>query len=235
MRPIYKKMLKKMVEKEEGKTLCEGEEWFLYVVECVDGSYYTGVTKDVDRRLKMHNNGTASRYTRIRRPVKLIYKEDCLSRTQAFVRECKVKAMTKKEKKRLVTEGERMPTIFTKIINGEISCYKIDEDDCYLAFLDIRPINPGHTLVIPKKEINYIFDADDDLLAGLMIFAKKVAKKLKKTVECKRIGIMVAGLEVPHCHIHLVPIQSVRDLNFALAKETDPAQLSQMAEKIRQQ
>ncbi len=106
------------------------------------------------------------------------------------------------------------------------------ENDQYLSFLDIRPINPGHALVIPKKEIDYVFDVEDDLLGGLMIFSKKIALAIEKEVECKRIGVMVAGLEVAHTHIHLVPIQSVSDLNFALAKEASQEELSQLAQKI---
>ena len=126
-----------------------------------------------------------------------------------------------------------MPSLFTKIVNGEIPCHKIMEDEKYLAFLDIRPINPGHALVIPKKEVDYIFDLDDELLSGLMGFAKKVAKKIRKSVDCQRIGIMVAGLEVPHAHVHLVPIVSVHDLNFAKAKPASNEDLAKMAEKIR--
>lgn len=128
-----------------------------------------------------------------------------------------------------------MATLFTKIINGEIPCHKILENDRYLAFLDIRPINPGHALVIPKKEVDYIFSVDDDLLGGAFIFAKKVAGMIEKVVDCKRIGIMVAGLEVPHAHIHLVPINSVGDLNFAKAKAATPEELSAMAQKISRQ
>ena len=111
-----------------------------------------------------------------------------------------------------------MSSIFSKIVKGEIPCHKIMEDDCYLAFLDIRPINPGHTLVVPKQEIDYIFDLDENTLSGLMLFAQRVAVKIKKSVTCQRIGIMVAGLEVAHAHVHLVPINSVGDLNFE--KET---------------
>ncbi len=125
-----------------------------------------------------------------------------------------------------------MATLFSKIVNGEIPCHKILEDDRYLAFLDIRPINPGHTLVIPKKEIDYIFDLDDGLLQGAILFAKKVAAKIEKAVTCKRIGIMVAGLEVPHAHIHLIPINAVSDLNFANAREGDPEALAELAAKI---
>lgn len=126
-----------------------------------------------------------------------------------------------------------MPSIFTKIINGEIPCHKILEDKDYLAFLDVRPIKHGHALVITKKEIDYVFDVDDPLLAGLMIFAKKVAKMVKKEVPCKKIGVMVAGLEVPHVHIHLVPIMDVHDLNFAKAKPADQKDLVALAEGIR--
>jgi histidine triad (HIT) family protein len=126
-----------------------------------------------------------------------------------------------------------MPSLFTKIVKGEIPAHKIMEDDRFLAFLDIRPINPGHALVIPKEEVDYIFDLDDELLNGLMMFAKKAAKKIRKCVECQRIGIMVAGLEVPHAHVHLVPIVSVHDLNFAKAKPASNEDLAKMAEKIR--
>lgn len=108
-----------------------------------------------------------------------------------------------------------MPTIFSKIIAGEIPCYKVAEDDRCLAFLDIRPIVFGHTLVIPKVEINYIFDMEDDYLAHLHVFAKRVARVLGQEVPCLRVGVMVAGLEVPHAHIHLVPMQAISDLSFS--------------------
>ena len=126
-----------------------------------------------------------------------------------------------------------MPTIFSKIIKGEIPCHKILEDENYLAFLDIRPIKEGHTLVIPKKEIDYIFDVDDKTLCGLMVFAKRVAQMIQKAVPCKRIGVMVAGLEVPHCHVHLIPMEDLGELNFSLAKNADQKQLALTAEKIR--
>lgn len=126
-----------------------------------------------------------------------------------------------------------MPTIFTKILAGEIPAHKILENEKYLAFLDIRPVNPGHTLVIPKQEIDYIFDMKDDLLGGLMAFAKKVAKGIKKTVPCRKVGVMVAGIEVPHAHVHLIPINGVSDLNFSRAKATPQEELALMAEKIR--
>jgi len=107
-----------------------------------------------------------------------------------------------------------MATIFSRIIAGEIPCYKVAEDDQCLAFLDIRPVAYGHTLVIPKREINYIFDMEDAELAHLHIFAKRVARALGEEVDCLRIGVMVAGLEVPHAHIHLIPMQAISDLSF---------------------
>lgn len=107
-----------------------------------------------------------------------------------------------------------MATIFSKIVNGEIPSHKIAENEDYLAFLDIRPLKRGHALVIPKKEVDYIFDVEDDLLGGMMIFAKGVAKAIQATVPCKRIGVAVIGLEVPHAHIHLVPIEAVSDIHF---------------------
>jgi histidine triad (HIT) family protein len=111
-----------------------------------------------------------------------------------------------------------MATIFSSIINGEIPCYKIDEDDDFLAFLDINPLALGHTLVIPKIEIDYLFDLEDALLGKMMLFSKSVASKLKKNIDCKRIGISVIGLEVPHAHIHLIPINSISDMNFSKPK-----------------
>jgi len=126
-----------------------------------------------------------------------------------------------------------MATLFTRIIKGEIPCHKILENENYFAFLDIRPINPGHTLVVPKKEIDCLFDAEDDLLAGMMLFAKKIAAALQKEIVCKRIGVMVAGLEVPHAHIHLIPINDVHDLNFARAKPATNEELAAVAQRIR--
>jgi histidine triad (HIT) family protein len=111
-----------------------------------------------------------------------------------------------------------MATIFSSIINGEIPCYKIDEDDDFLAFLDINPLALGHTLVIPKIEIDYLFDLEDALLVKMILFSKSVASKLKKNIDCKRIGISVIGLEVPHAHIHLIPINSISDMNFSKPK-----------------
>lgn len=108
-----------------------------------------------------------------------------------------------------------MSTIFTKIINGEIPCYKIAEDDDFIAFLDINPLKKGHALVVPKLEVDYIFDNSEETLSKILIFAGKVAKAIEKNVECKRIGLVVVGLEVPHTHIHLVPIDHEKDLVFA--------------------
>jgi histidine triad (HIT) family protein len=105
-----------------------------------------------------------------------------------------------------------MASLFTKIVKGEISAWKVAEDEDYLAFLDISPVIKGHTLVIPKKEVDYLFDLDDETYAGLQLFAKKVAVGLKKAIPCKKVGVMVLGLEVPHAHIHLVPMQSEADL-----------------------
>jgi histidine triad (HIT) family protein len=107
-----------------------------------------------------------------------------------------------------------MSTIFKKIIDKEIPCYRVAEDDHYLAFLDISPLKIGHTLVIPKVEVDYIFDLDDDHLSNMMVFAKKVAKAIKSAYPCNRIGVGVIGLEVAHAHIHLVPINTINDINF---------------------
>lgn len=108
-----------------------------------------------------------------------------------------------------------MSSIFSKIIAGEIPCYKIAESDHYFAFLDINPLSPGHTLVIPKREEDYIFDLQDEELTGLILFAKKIALGIEKVIPCERIGMTVIGLEVPHAHIHLIPINGVHDMNFA--------------------
>lgn len=127
-----------------------------------------------------------------------------------------------------------MSSIFSKIVSGEIPCYKIAEDDNYLAFLDVFPLVHGHILVIPKKEVDYIFDVEDADLSGLMLFAKKVAKAQRAVVTCKRIGIAVIGLEVPHAHIHLVPMNTVNDINFAQPKiSPTKEQLAEMAERIK--
>jgi len=111
-----------------------------------------------------------------------------------------------------------MASIFTKIVRGEIPSYKIAEDEDYLAFLDINPLAKGHTLVIPKKETDYLFDLDDDLLAGMTVFAKKVALAIDKVSDCKRVGVAVLGLEVAHAHIHLIPINGLYDIEFSRPK-----------------
>lgn len=127
-----------------------------------------------------------------------------------------------------------MATIFSKIISGDIPAHKIAENDKFLAFLDISPLAEGHTLVIPKQEIDYVFDIPDDLISEFMIFAKQVAKKIGKAIPCARIGVSVVGLEVPHAHIHLIPINSVSDMNFAKPKLSfTQEELAQTAEKIR--
>jgi histidine triad (HIT) family protein len=111
-----------------------------------------------------------------------------------------------------------MASIFSKIISGEVPCYKIAENNDFLAFLDINPLALGHTLVVPKLEVDYIFDLEDDLLERMIVFSKEVAVKLKKNLDCKRIGVSVIGLEVPHAHIHLIPINSISDMNFSRPK-----------------
>ena len=127
-----------------------------------------------------------------------------------------------------------MASIFTKIVNGELPSYKVAENDEFLAFLDITPVRAGHVLVIPKLEVDYIFDLEDDHLSKMMVFAKSVSKKMKAAMPCNRIGVTVIGLEVPHAHIHLIPIDSLHDMDFT--KEKTPftqEQLAEIAEKIR--
>ncbi|HUV00849.1 MAG TPA: HIT family protein [Bacteroidales bacterium] len=111
-----------------------------------------------------------------------------------------------------------MATIFTRIINGEIPCYRIAEDERYFALLDINPLRAGHTLVVPKVETDYIFDLSDDQLSGLILFSKKVANAIRSAIPCNRIGVAVIGLEVPHVHIHLIPMDSMEDINFKKSK-----------------
>lgn len=124
-------------------------------------------------------------------------------------------------------------TIFSKIIAGEIPSYKIAENDEFYAFLDINPVNWGHTLVVPKKETDYIFDIDDDELGRMMVFAKKVAKGIKKALPCRKVGVTVLGLEVPHAHIHLVPLQSEGDMNFTnKISNPDPARMQEVSDAI---
>lgn len=126
-----------------------------------------------------------------------------------------------------------MSTIFKKIIDGEIPCYKVAENDHFLAFLDIQPLVRGHVLVIPKLEIDYIFDLDDSILSDLICFSKQVATKMKLHLTCKKIGMTVIGLEVPHAHIHLIPINSINDMNFSNPKLVlDSAEMIDIANKI---
>ena len=126
-----------------------------------------------------------------------------------------------------------MASIFTRIVNGEIPCHKIAETEEYFAFLDIRPMAKGHTLVIPKKEVDYIFDLEDAQLTGLHLFAKKVAKALESVVPCKRIGIAVIGIEVPHVHIHLIPLNSLQDITFTKPPvEVNPAEMAEIAAEV---
>lgn len=126
-----------------------------------------------------------------------------------------------------------MATIFSRIINGEIPCHKIAENEEFFAFLDINPIAVGHTLVVPKQETDYLFDLDDDLLGRMMIFAKKVASAQQKAIPCKRVGLTVIGLEVPHAHIHLVPIKEESDIYFGKGKmKLSEGELAEIAKKI---
>ena len=126
-----------------------------------------------------------------------------------------------------------MPSIFTKIIKGEIPCYKITEDEDYLAFLDINPNTKGHALCIPKVEVDKLFDLDQETYMGLMLFSRKIALALKKTIACDRIGMSVIGLEVPHAHVHLVPIDSMDDMRFLNKATMSPAEFVQLAEEIK--
>jgi len=126
-----------------------------------------------------------------------------------------------------------MATIFTKIVNGEIPAYKVAEDENYLAFLDIFPVAKGHVLVISKKEVDYLFDLEDELFTGLQLFAKKVAVGLKKAIPCEKVGVLVLGLEVPHAHIHLVPMQNEGDLlNFSDKKKFTPDEFLEITKLI---
>lgn len=124
-----------------------------------------------------------------------------------------------------------MPSIFSRIVTGEIPCYKVAETDNCLAFLDVMPLVPGHVLVIPKKEVDYIFDLEDDLLAELHQFAKRVAHGIGKVVPCRKVGMAVIGLEVSHAHIHLIPMKNVSDMNFANAKLQLPAEQMEELQK----
>ncbi|MFN4027324.1 MAG: HIT family protein [Flavobacterium sp.] len=128
-----------------------------------------------------------------------------------------------------------MSSIFTKIVNGEIPAYKIAEDDRYLAFLDVNPNAKGHTLCIPKQEINKIFDMEEDHYLGLMQFSRKVAKAIEKTVPCKRIGVAVVGLEVPHVHVHLIPLHDMDDMRFQRKVALTKEEFETLAKQIQEQ
>lgn len=128
-----------------------------------------------------------------------------------------------------------MASIFSRIVAGEIPAHKIAETDDYLAFLDVMPTAMGHTLVIPKKEVDYLFSLDDDLYMGLMAFAKKIAPAIEKAVPCRRIGVAVIGLEVPHAHVHLIPLNSMADMNFNHKLSPSQDELADTAAKIRAQ
>ncbi len=126
-----------------------------------------------------------------------------------------------------------MATIFSRIIAGEIPSYKIAEDENYYAFLDINPLTKGHTLVVPKKEIDYIFDLDDQTLAGMVLFAKRVAAKIKREITCSRVAMVVLGMEIPHAHIHLIPIQNENDVDFHREKlHLTPEEFQEIANRI---
>ncbi len=126
-----------------------------------------------------------------------------------------------------------MATIFTRIVRGEIPSYKVAEDERFFAFLDINPLTKGHTLVIPKQETDYLFDLDDRTLADMIVFAKRIARKLKEKIECKRVAVVVLGLEVPHAHIHLIPINSEKDVDFHREKlQLTPEEFQRIAKTI---
>jgi histidine triad (HIT) family protein len=126
-----------------------------------------------------------------------------------------------------------MASIFTKIVQGEIPCHKVAEDEQFLAFLDIQPVEKGHTLVIPKKEVDYIFDLEEELYIGLHLFAKRVAAALEQTIECQRIGQTVLGLEVPHAHIHLVPLIDTGFIDISRRASMEPEEFAKIAAQIR--
>ena len=127
-----------------------------------------------------------------------------------------------------------MASVFSKIIAGEIPSYKIAEDENFFAFLDINPLTKGHTLVVPKKETDYLFDVEDEILGKIMIFAKKIAKALDKVTDCKRVGVIVIGTEVPHAHIHLIPFKDEKELNFSREKlKLHPEEFERIAKNIK--
>jgi histidine triad (HIT) family protein len=126
-----------------------------------------------------------------------------------------------------------MASVFSKIVQGEISSYKVAESDRYYAFLDINPLVRGHVLVVPKEETDYFFDLNDDALVGMMLFAKKLAKAIQTTIPCQRVGVAVIGFDVPHAHVHLVPLQSVQDIDFSRPKlKLTPDEFQSIADKI---
>lgn len=128
-----------------------------------------------------------------------------------------------------------MASIFTRIVNGEIPSYKVAENDRFYAFLDINPLQKGHTLVVPRKEVDEFFTMDDDTLSEMIIFAKNVAEKIKKTFPCNRVGMTVIGLEVPHAHIHLIPINAEKDMNFRSPRLTlEPDELAEISKRLRE-
>ena len=127
-----------------------------------------------------------------------------------------------------------MATIFSRIVAGEIPCYKVAENDRFFAFLDIAPLAKGHTLVIPKREVDYFYDLEDDELAEMMVFAKQIAKKIQATTQCKKVATVVLGLEVPHAHIHLVPMNTEKDVDFSKDKlSLTPEEFANIAESLR--
>jgi histidine triad (HIT) family protein len=127
-----------------------------------------------------------------------------------------------------------MATLFTRIIQGEIPCHKIAENDKFIAFLDITPVAKGHTLVVPKMEVDYFFDLNSDLLAEINLFAKEVASKLQRTIPCRRIGVAIIGLEVPHAHVHLIPLNTMADINFSAERlKMSTEELADIATEIR--
>ena len=130
---------------------------------------------------------------------------------------------------------KHMASIFTKIVNGELPCYKIAETEDFLAFLDVNPNTKGHTLCIPKKEVDKIFDLDETAYNALMIFSRRIALALKKVIPCKRIGLSVIGLEVPHAHVHLIPLQSMEDARFTQKVKLSPEEFEALAEAIKAQ
>ncbi|MBS3806687.1 MAG: HIT family protein [Bacteroidales bacterium] len=128
-----------------------------------------------------------------------------------------------------------MASLFTKIINGEIPSYKIAEDENYYAFLDINPLKKGHTLVVPKVEVDYFFDLDDETISGMMVFAKQVARAIDRAIECKRVGVVVLGMEVPHAHVHLIPLNKEIDASFTQPKlKLKEKEFEDIARKIRE-